>query len=747
MVAVVAAVILAGARWLPLAIDRYRLVAYRPATGTLILNPGQTIRQNFIAQAPGKWRSGIVLYSWAPFWDNRQILVRILDAAGHERTSGHAVETRYVDSADTLRIAIATPWYAARYGEHLTAEITLKRGAPLSLRRLDLPTRHDIALSSIFRVPVPYGAKQGAVAGVIALLSITLIALYVPQRWQWWAATACLIPLAFLGLGGFWFSLDKLGIADWDYYFSLHQTYRQTILTQHVFPFWNPWTCGGTAGLADPEFPGFTPTFLLELIFGIPVGVRLAIFFATAVGGIGMLRLARQIRLSLLPACLAALGYMFSSVNLLEIVEGHVNILAAMWLPWIFWAWLRAYRKPRQISSLFLLALFLAATFYQGGIYLLLYTGLAFILMIALASRKKAALRITIIGGVWSLGLAALKLIPVLAWLRRFPDQGYQGSTVTLPWLTDIFFGRYLHGTYKFFQQTSGWHEYGAYIGYILFGCALLGLTYLRRNRIVRGLLVAFIAALLLSSTGPALKTWFDLTPFIPRSNISRIIIFAVMAACLLAGFGLERVQRISRTRLVALVLVGFVAVDLMSLAYRLSEQAFVLPPVYPLISPAPSPIAFTKNTYDDLTAGTHRTRDYAATVAGYGTFAYCSVLGPPPMVITMEDKERDSSAISAADPQAHVTLTAWSPNRVVASVTTPRQTEVALNTNDADGWYANNQPTHSYSGRVGTTVSAGTSQIIFAYHAPGFKSGLVITVLTLLGTGGILATKKRAAS
>lgn len=731
-VALAAATVLA-AWWLPLATQEHTAVALKHADDTLLLNSGQTIQQKFYAD--GGYQSGIVLYATAPLWDNRQLDVRLLDATGHELAHGRHVTASYIND-DTLRLSIATTWFKTQPKDHITAQITLHKGALLPLKLIKAATRQDIALGILYPTRLSFGARQGVLVGVFIMLAVIAITLLVPPRHHWLAVGLLLIIGSLLGLGGFWFSSDQLGIADWDYYFSLHHIYRQTILHYHQVPLWNPYTCGGTAALADPEFPIFTPTFLLELLFGIPIGLRLAIYLATIGGGLGMLALAKRMRLSVWASCLAAIGYMFSTVNLLEIVEGHVNILAAMWLPWLWWAWLGAYQaktiSPRRLLPL---AIFFALTFLQGGLYLLLYTLLALLVVIAFAPRKKHALILTLLAGAWSLALVAIKLVPVLLWLRQFPDQTYASSAFTLPWLTDILFGRYLHGTYLVFRQASGWHEYGAYVGLSLFALSLLGLTQLRQRRAVAILVVGAVSALLLSTLGPTLKPWFDSMPWLPRSNISRVILLTVIALTLLAGFGLDWLRRHFKTPLPTALLIGIVAIDLLSLAYPLSQQAFVLPPVVPAISPPPSPLAYTTRTFDYRAPDLHQTRDYEATKAGWGTFAYCSVLGPTKRAVTPIESEYDAHLVTTEPSTTLAAVSKWSPNHLTVEVETTTDTLVMINTNYAAGWHVNGQPAQEHAGRLATNVPPGRHRLSFTYRAPGFTSGAVITALTILLT------------
>lgn len=639
-------------------------------------------------------------------------------------------------------------------------------------------------------------ATQGILAGVIFLLGAIVVAL--APRLKWLAAGSLLVMITPIALAGFWTSTIQLGISDWDYYFSLHENLRRTVLEFHQFPLWNPWTCGGTASLADPEFPLFTLTFPFELIFGIPTGLRLAIYVSVATTALGMLILAKRLKLSVHAALLTAIGVAFGSVNLLEIVEGHPNILAVMWIPWIFLSWHSAYQKnaqPTEHSSkqklkvqnifnrliptkeILLCGLFLAMTFFQGGIYLLFYSALAFLAFIFLARDHRIALTTSLQAGMWAMGLAAIKLIPVALWLQQFQDTQYASSTYTLLYLHEILLGRHLHGAGEIIpQQESGWHEYGAYVGPVLLLLAAISFFAAPKKRIVRILITSALLALLLSSSGPFLKPLFDQISFIPRSNISRVVLFAVIPLSLLAGFGLDTTQKFLERRVaawkgfrpeehqahsataaagpewrhadrtrsfakaIAVLMLGLAAIDLMSFSYQLSEQAFVIPQVIPPVPPAPYPIAYTAHTYKYRhTNSEDYTRAYAATLAGYGTLSYCSVLTPPPLVRTIHD-EVDIDII-ATSKEATYKLISWSPNTARVTVTTPQTTSVTLNTNYAKGWYANDRPAINDNGRVSTSIPPGTHEITFRYKTPGMATGLTITLSTIALALYILAS------
>ena len=253
--------------------------------------------------------------------------------------------------------------------------------------------------------------------------------------------------------------------------------------------------------------------------------------------------------------------------------------------------------------------------------------------------------------------------------------------------------------------------------------------------------MVSAVIALLVSALGPYLKPVFDPLWFFPRSNISRLILFAVIPIALLAAYGADRIARLfSGGSIVRALLVGIIAIDIISLTYQLSEQAFILPHVVPAISPAPHPIAYTTSRYDQSGEGSRTTRSFDAYMAGYGTFAYCSVLGPTPGVSIISD-EGNTSVVSAIDLEATVSLLSWSYNVVRVHVDTPKPTTVVLNANYVDGWMVGEAKATIFSNRVAADVPAGSRDIVFRYKPPGLHLGVTLSALTLMMA---LYTRKR---
>ncbi|MBI4022140.1 MAG: hypothetical protein HY372_02190 [Candidatus Andersenbacteria bacterium] len=727
---------------------------------------GDTISQSFSPQQTPI--SAVSVYAANDRLTNQKLRISLTSPLGQELTAGHTVRPSYRDGQ--LKLTFPIPWLATELAHPLIVRLKHNGGDPLYLvattenayREGHLAYNNqpqpelDLSLTTSQPAPITPAAGRGVMSGLSVMLGALIIHLIPPKfkRTRWLAAGLLLLLITPLALGGFWQSRTMLGIDDWDYYFSVHEVLRRTVLTYHTLPFWNPYTCGGTAGWADPESPLLTPSFALELLFGVPLGLRLAIFLATATGAIGTLLLAKRLGLSVAASLIAAIAASFGSVNLLEIIEGHVNIFAAGWLPWIFWSWLGAYRIRRASLSpgvdgktpgvsrrggALLCGVFLALTFFQGGVYLLFYTTLAFVALIIMLKNHRSAFRITLTAGLWAACLAAVKLIPVLLWLQQFQDEAYAVSTNTLPYLHEIFLGRHPHGAEVLPDQGAGWHEYGAYIGPLVLSFGIISLVSYRRQRRIRLLTFIVLATTLLSAAGPALEPFFNTLPFIPRSTISRVIIFTVLAASLLAGHGIDQlIALLPRLRIIIPSLIGLVAVDLMSLAYPLSTQAFIVPRANVTIAPAAEPIAFTNRQYRTRLIGIDYPRTYLATLAGYGTLSYCTPLGPHPSVVTA-GSEADASAVTATDPsRAAIKLHYWSPNRIHATADIFQPTDAVINTNYARGWKINGRPAQNIGGRVGLSLPIGQHNLTFRYRAPGFLPGLALSVAALLFAGRI---------
>ena len=108
-----------------------------------------------------------------------------------------------------------------------------------------------------------------------------------------WALLLAAIALwPALSQGGSWSSRY-----DWRYFETMTELARRTVLWYREVPLWNPYSCGGEVGLANPQSMDGAPTFLLVLLFGTPWGLKLGMLLYLALGIFGTALLARRLDL------------------------------------------------------------------------------------------------------------------------------------------------------------------------------------------------------------------------------------------------------------------------------------------------------------------------------------------------------------------------------------------------------------------------------------------------------------------
>ena len=108
-------------------------------------------------------------------------------------------------------------------------------------------------------------------------------------------------------------NIDHWGQYDWDlFFFHTHSVYR-SVAEFGELPLWNPWYCGGFPMIGNPQAASLDPFFLLDLLIGPIVAIKLKIVAHYAIGLGGMYWCCRQMGLSLLASVYAAGTFLFST--------------------------------------------------------------------------------------------------------------------------------------------------------------------------------------------------------------------------------------------------------------------------------------------------------------------------------------------------------------------------------------------------------------------------------------------------
>jgi len=81
----------------------------------------------------------------------------------------------------------------------------------------------------------------------------------------------------------------------WGFFHPTADALRRIVLQYHQFPWWNPWSLGGTPLFADPQVAVISPDTLLVLLFGAVLGPKLALIGYTILGYEGTRLLCRHL--------------------------------------------------------------------------------------------------------------------------------------------------------------------------------------------------------------------------------------------------------------------------------------------------------------------------------------------------------------------------------------------------------------------------------------------------------------------
>jgi len=162
-----------------------------------------------------------------------------------------------------------------------------------------------------------------------------------------------LVLFVALGVWAFWnvFRVPLHGgsTLDWQFFQFFDEIARKTILDYGQFPIWNPYFCGGTPMIGNPQTTFLVPTFPLVLAFGTTFGMRLSSLVVIIVGCEGCYRLLRHLGAEPLPSVLAAVAYPLFGRTLGWLTDGQHGLHAISLAGWIFYGWLRGMDEPRYL--------------------------------------------------------------------------------------------------------------------------------------------------------------------------------------------------------------------------------------------------------------------------------------------------------------------------------------------------------------------------------------------------------------
>jgi hypothetical protein len=534
---------------------------------------------------------------------------------------------------------------------------------------------------------------------------------------------------------------DPFKLADWmddHQFYAWEESDRMTLLRWGQLPAWNPYWCGGTAGIAAPEDSFLSPDFLLRLVWGVAHGRRLAIMLFLVAGMEGMYRLCRRLDSSVMASTFAAVVFATCDRYVSFLHDGWINFLGFELLPWVVLCFLNGLKswRWRLLGGFFLAWIVLNAGTYPAPYTIVVLGYLTIFLSIraAIGGERRAWLapwKSAVTIGVTALGLAAGKLIPTMALLSQFPRHFTPVEQHGAPELFSAFFVKY---------------------GVVMvLGLVALVLADSIAGVFVGGAILAF--GLAMGDFGPTSP--FHLLKMLPMFSQlrfpDRYTVLILFFSALCAARGITRLED-SLPRLVGglwarwfawrkrparalppeLAWVAVFAAAL--LAYRwLRPQTEEIAELV-RIRPGSMMVEEPPRAYEQpfRQSRGNRRDAHVFPAANMGTI-YCVAGNPLPQSALLRGDLPQEEYPS--DPtKATVTRKSWSPNVIELDVDAKEATTIFINQNWAPEWRSSVGTVKDHEKLLAIDVPAGKYTMEIAYRSRLLIGCLLVSLITLLG-------------
>ena len=517
------------------------------------------------------------------------------------------------------------------------------------------------------------------------------------------------------------------GTLDWQFFQFFDEIARKTILQFHQFPIWNPYFCGGTSLIGNPQTTFLVPTFPLVLIFGTTFGMRLSEIVMILVGCEGGYRLMRHFGVRGWAAVLGAVAFPLYGRTFGWLHDGQHGLHGILLAPWILYGYLRGLKEPAYLV--------LGGAFFG---WLLAYRGIEPGPQFALAlmswaifqsiatffhtrSIQKAAWPILAgaVIGLLGAGFVGMRLVPVIDLVLRHPRVMIEKRSFS-------FFAAFVE---VFFvpPRTRGYSEPGyAYIGAITYCFFVIALILPRsRKRAVIPLLVSiFFMSIILGYTVPAPYPVLKMLPLYKSLRNPALYSFTgAMFIVLCAAIGADEVTKWFRrhgrvgqtlaTVLIPILVLGTV----LEMDWRGRKE---LPPnTYSF-----EPVAQVRQDFHQ-SRGNH----FLHPIWPYLDRGTLSCYDETPFPTSDALRPDLAAEEYLADPSAgDVKRVEWTPNRIELSANLTRPATVLVNQNYDSGWSAS-------VGLLAIDLPAGEHHVTLRIWPKLVTVGLLYFLLTVLAS------------
>jgi hypothetical protein len=583
------------------------------------------------------------------------------------------------------------------------------------------------------------------------------------------AAAICL-ALSAVFLTPIFSHFSNWGIGDWDQHAFYHEAARVSLLQYGQIPQWNPYYCGGTDLLANPQSRVLSPTFLIVLTLGAVHGLKIEMVLFVFVGMLGFYVLGRHHGLDPLCVWIAPIVYFLSSTYALPIASGMTWFMSTAYIPWTVYAYLRGFQAPRV---LLVGGACLALMYLGGGVYPLLITltFLGFYTLLGLPEHgvKKSAV---VLGTLFvvMLGLGAVKIFPSIGLMREFPrhtneQSGFSVESLTfglfhhdqrLEMANTKFDGRHIDQPDRLFRGiSSDFDDVGTYIGPIVAALFLVGLAVKGRSLWKLTLTIPVFVWLSLG-VRPRLSLFLALhrLPIYESMRYSeRFRLIWLLVLCLFAGYGLQWVRGLLDRRfpgrrygtIVASGILAIVACDLYVVTRPIYGTAYCIPPLEIIRFSSFRQVGHLQNYNEhgftpdeDWEVYGSWSAQYPALLMNMGTIE-CYESAYVPRGATPMGSPGYRGEVYLEGGAGTVTTESWSPNRLRYALDLRKPAILVVNQNYYSSWRAQDgRKVTNRNGLISVEVGPHDRFVELRYRRTSFAVGLVVSAICWIALAAV---------
>jgi hypothetical protein len=390
----------------------------------------------------------------------------------------------------------------------------------------------------------------------------------MPERRLHWTVVLVLLllPLIFYGkylLGNrMLFGTDWLGAGG----YQMREFMARYIAAHHDIAFWVPGVLSGQPTLAAFFGDLFYPTALLRLFVPVHIVWTLTFWLQVFLAGLGTYLFLRELKVSLIPAALAGVAYMFAGSLLTLTYAGHDGRLIGSSLMPLALFFLQRGISRRQLVQFLLCGLIVALQLFSGHVQKVYYTGMMLVafflfqLIGTLRHERSAGLGVRLCGYftlamLFAGALSAIQYLPIygnMPFAARGGERGFDYATSwSMPIVEtfDLVTPKFSGGLASYWSSNP-FKLHSEYLGILPLLFAAIAVFRRWKDRRVKFFTFGFLGTLLLAWGG---NTPFYYIPYYLFPGISKfrgpamIFFLAAFSLAALAGLGIEHLLRDAR--------------------------------------------------------------------------------------------------------------------------------------------------------------------------------------------------------